>query len=339
MQNSITIADMTVKPGDKKTLRLPVAPLYTHSQMTLPVHVIHGRKAGPRLFVSAAIHGDELIGIEIIRRLMKLKKLQRLRGTLIAVPVVNVYGFVQQSRYLPDRRDLNRFFPGSEKGSLTSQLAGLFMQEIVQGSTHGIDLHAGSNHRTNLPQVRAHLDDPETRRLALAFKTPVVLNARLREGSLRQAVADKGIPMLLYEAGEALRFDELSIKAGIRGIVAVMDAIGMLLPGRRQQSGIQPLVAETTAWVRAPASGIFRTGVRLGARISKNSKLGQIADPFGDSETDVRAPHTGMVIGCLNLPLVHQGDALFHIAQFKESKGIEPTLEEFKEELNGSLSD
>jgi predicted deacylase len=338
MQKTIKIAGVGVSPGDRKTVKIPIAPLYTHSEMTLPVHVICGRKAGPRLFVSAAIHGDELIGVEIIRRLMQLKKLARLRGTLIAVPVVNVYGFIQQSRYLPDRRDLNRFFPGSEKGSLTSQLADIFMEEIVCGSTHGIDLHAGSNHRTNLPQVRACLDDPETRRLAMAFKAPVVMDARLRDGSLRQAVADMGIPMLLYEAGEALRFDELAIRAGIRGIVGVMEAIGMLPPGRKKTSGIEPLVAESTAWVRAPASGIFRTKVQLGARIIKKSKLGQIADPFGDPDTDVLATTTGMVIGCLNLPLVHQGDALFHIAQFKEAAAIEPTLEEFREELNGSES-
>ena len=143
-----------------------------------------------------------------------------------------------------------------------------------------------------------------------------------------------GIPLLLYEAGEALRFDELSIRAGIRGIMGVMEAIGMLSAGRRKKPGIEPLVAESTSWVRAPASGIFRTGVRLGARVRAQGKLGQIADPFGDLETDVVAPNTGMVIGCLNLPLVHQGDALFHIARFKETKAIEPTLEEFKEELN-----
>ena len=334
MQRPIKIAGTTVKAGEKKTIKIPVAPLYTHSGMTLPVHVIHGKRNGARLFVSAAIHGDELIGIEVIRRLMRLKKLYRLRGTLIAVPVVNVYGFIQQSRYLPDRRDLNRFFPGSEKGSLTSQLADLFMEEIVQGSTHGIDLHAGSNHRTNLPQIRADLSNSETHRLAMAFKTPVVLNARLRDGSLRQAVADMGIPMLLYEAGESLRFDELAIKAGVRGVIGVMEAIGMLSPGRKHKPGIEPLVAESTSWVRAPASGIFRTAVRLGAHIKKNAKLGQIADPFGDLETNVVAPNNGMVIGCLNLPLVHQGDALFHIARFKEPEAIEPTLEEFKEELN-----
>jgi predicted deacylase len=335
MQKAIKIAGETVKPGEKKTIKIPVAPLYTHSDMTMPVHVVHGRKEGPRLFISAAIHGDELTGIEIVRRLVKMKKLQRLRGTLLAVPVVNVYGFIQQSRYLPDRRDLNRFFPGSEKGSLTSQLADLFMEEVVQGSTHGIDLHTGSNHRHNLPQIRAQLEDNETHRLAMAFKAPIVLNAAAKEGSLRKSVVDMGVPILIYEAGEALRFDELSIKVGIRGIFGVMEEIGMM-PQKRNKSAFEPLVAEKTIWMRAPASGIFQARAQLGKRVVKNAKLGHIADPFGDIETDVMATTNGMVIGCLNLPLVHQGDALFHIAQFKKNEAIEPMLHEFKEEINKS---
>ena len=337
MQKTIKIAGTTINPGGKKTIRIPVAPLYTHSELTMPVHVLHGRKTGPRLFVSAAIHGDELNGVEIIRRLVKMKRLQRLRGTLVAVPVVNVYGFIKQSRYLPDRRDLNRFFPGSEKGSLTSQLADLVVEEIVQTSAYGIDLHAGSNHRINLPQIRANLGDPETRELAMAFKAPVVIDAPAKDGSLRQVAADMKIPLLLYEAGESLRFDELSIKAGIRGILWVMENIGML-SRRGTGSGLEPLVAETTTWVRAPASGIFQNRVRLGKRVGKNTILGKIADPFGSEETEVRATCNGMVIGSLNLPLVHQGDALFHIAQFKRSAAIEPTLEEFQEELNGGLT-
>ena len=193
MQPAITIAGTRVKPGQQTTISVPVARLYTHTEMAMPVHVTHGRREGPRLFVSGAIHGDEIIGTEIIRRLMKLKRLRSIRGTLLAVPVVNVYGFLQHSRYSPDRRDLNRFFPGSEKGSLTSQLAGTVMEEVIQGCTHGIDLHAGSNHRANLPQIRAAIDDPETLRLARAFKVPVIINARLREGSLRHAAAELGM--------------------------------------------------------------------------------------------------------------------------------------------------
>ena len=332
MQSAIQVAGTRVKPGEKATIPIPVAQLYTHTEMRMPVHVVHGRHEGPRLFICAAIHGDEIIGTEIIRRLMMLKKIKKLRGTLLAVPVVNVYGFLKQSRYSPDRRDLNRFFPGSEKGSLTSQLADIFIDEIVKNSTHGIDLHAGSNHRTNLPQIRANLDDAATKSLAEAFSVPVIINSTIRDGSLRQAAADEDIPFLLYEAGEALRFDEGAIRAGIRGILSVMESIGMLKPGRSRKSVIEPLIADTTTWIRAPSSGILHMDVPLGGRVGKNKKIGEIADPFSIHETAaIESPISGMVIGKLNLPLVHQGDAVIHIAHIDRLAGIDPVIADFKE--------
>ena len=336
MRAPISIAGSKIKPGQQTTIHMPVARLYTHTEMTMPIHVIHGRREGPRLFVSAAIHGDEINGTEIIRRLMKLKKIKKLKGTLIAVPVVNVYGFLKQSRYSPDNRDLNRFFPGSEKGSLTSQLANMFMDEIVSHSTCGIDLHAGSNHRTNFPQIRANIEDPDTLRLAEAFGVPVIIHAKIRDGSLRQAVSEKSIPFLLYEAGEALRFDEIAIRAGIRGILSVMETIGMLRRSpTRKKRVIEPLIADATTWVRAPASGILYMNVPLGARVGKNKKLGVIADPFGAREAVMESPVSGMVIGRLNLPLVHQGDAVIHIAQIDHLAGIEPAIADFREDVIG----
>lgn len=335
MRSPLSIAGESVNPGQKTTVRVPLPRLYTHTSMTMPVHIIHGKKEGPRLFVSAAIHGDEIIGTEIIRRLMQLKKIQSLKGTLLAIPVANVYGFLQQSRYSPDRRDLNRFFPGSDKGSLTSQVADTFMTEIVKKSTHGIDLHAGSNHRTNLPQIRANVDDPETSAMAEAFSVPVIISSKVRDGSLRQAVMEQGIPFLLYEAGEALRFDEGPIRAGIRGILSVMASIGMLQPGRERKSAVKPLVAETTTWLRAPSSGILKMDLPLGSKVGKNRKLGEIADPFGiHGSAAIEAPVSGMVIGKLNLPLVHQGDAVIHIAQIEKLSGIDPVIADFKEEVD-----
>jgi predicted deacylase len=336
MRAPLSLAGSKIKPGQQAMVHVPVARLYTHTEMTMPVHVIHGRMDGPRLFVSAAIHGDEINGTEIIRRLMKLKRIKTLKGTLMAVPVVNVYGFLQQSRYSPDRRDLNRFFPGSEKGSLTSQLADIFMAEIVANSTHGIDLHAGSNHRTNLPQIRANVEDPNALRMAQAFRVPVIINANMRDGSLRQAVTEKNIPFLLYEAGEALRFDDVAIRAGIRGILAVMEAIGMLRQSRtRKKKGIEPLIADATTWVRAPASGILHMNVPLGARVASKNKIGVIADPFGNQEETIESPASGMVIGRLNLPLVHQGDAVIHIAKIERLAGIEPVIADFTEDVTG----
>ena len=332
MQPAMTMAGSKIKPGQQTTIRVPVARLYTHNELAMPVHVVHGRREGPRLFICGAIHGDEIIGTEIIRRLIKLKRLKAIKGTLLAVPVVNIYGFLQQSRYSPDRRDLNRFFPGSERGSLTSRLADTLMKEVITGSTHGIDLHAGSNHRANLPQIRADIDNQETLRLSRAFKVPVIINTKTRDGSLRHAAAAAGITALLYEAGEVLRFDEMAIRAGVRGVMSVIEALGMLKK-RSVTSEFDSLIADTTSWVRAPVSGLLRMMVPLGGRVAKNSKIGEIADPFGGEEMDMRSPVSGMVIGRLNLPLVHQGDAVIHIAHLDRLKGIEPVIEEFREEI------
>jgi predicted deacylase len=331
----VVIAGKGVKPGQRTTINVPVARLYTNAEMNMPAHVLRGKKEGPTLFVCAGIHGDEILGVEVVRRLLKLKKLKHLRGTLIAVPVVNVYGFLDLSRYSPDRRDLNRFFPGSEKGSLTSQLANIFMNEVVANCTHGIDLHTASNHRVNLPHIRADLEDAENERLSVAFGAPVVLNASHQEGSLRSAVEDKEIPMLLYEAGEALRFDEVGIRVGVRGILAVMQAIGMLPPGRHHtRSRIEPVIARSSVWARAPMSGIFHSKVALGSKVTRGSNLGIIADPFGENEVDIPSPESGVVVGRLNLPLVHRGDALFHIACVPKLTQIAETLEAFQEEFD-----
>jgi len=198
-------------------------------------------------------------------------------------------------------------------------------------------LHAGSHHRINLPHIRACLDSPETEKLAFAFGAPVILNANLRDGSLRQAVEEKGIPMLLYEAGEALRFDEFAVRAGVRGILAVMRSIGMLTSRSVGTSRIQPVVAKSTSWVRASGSGILRTQIPLGGKIAVNQKIGEIADPFDEHETAVISPVAGIVIGRLNLPLVHKGDALFHVAGFDDSAAISESLDEFKEEISESI--
>lgn len=333
MQTAITISDITVKPGTRANIQIPVPRLYTHTKMTMPIHVIHGRKPGPKLFVSSTVHGDEIIGIEIIRRLIGLKKLEKLKGTLIVVPVVNVYAFIQNSRYSPDRRDLNRFFPGSDSGSLTSRLANIFIKEIVQLCDFGIDLHAGSNHRANLPQIRVNFEDEQAMNLARAFQVPAVINASNREGSLRQSALEMNVHTVLYEAGEALRFDEMAIKAGIRGILSVMSTIDMMPKTAEKKKAIETLYVEDSYWVRAPDSGILHMEKSLGSRINKNTRIGMIADPFGGKEIEVVSSVSGMVIGRLNLPLVHRGDAIIHIASVEKLKMITPVISDFREEL------
>jgi len=317
MREPFSIGDRNVAPGERALVELPLPRLYTHTPMTMPVHVIHGRREGPRLFVSAAIHGDELNGVEIIRRLLASKRLGNLRGTLVAVPIVNAYGVLNHSRYLPDRRDLNRSFPGSETGSMAARLADVFMTEIVARCTHGIDLHTGAIHRTNLPQIRADLDDAETNRLAHAFGVPVLLDSSLRDGSLREAAAEHGVPMLLYEAGEALRLDELSVRAGLRGVINVMRAIGMLTASKKPQKLPEPFIARSSLWLRAPESGLFRNLVPLGAKVKKGDLLGMVNDPFTGEENPVLSRVSGIVIGRTHLPLVHEGEALFHVARFQ----------------------
>ena len=333
MQAPISIAGTMIDPGSRTTINIPIANLYTHTKMTIPIKVLHGRKKGPRLFICGTIHGDEINGLEIIRRLIKLKKVKDLKGTLIAVPVVNVYAFVHNSRYSPDRRDLNRFFPGSQNGSLTSQLANSFMEEVVKGSDYGIDLHAGSNHRSNLPQIRVDFDNQISLEMANAFNVPVVINAAVRQGSLRQAAADEGVPTILYESGEALRFDEVGIRAGVRGILSVMSSIGMIKTANVRKKRLETLLSDSTSWVRAPASGILHMEKPLGSRVTKNSRIGLIADPFGGEEIEIRSPVSGMVIGRLNLPLVHQGDAVIHIAHIDRLKSIEPVIDDFNDNI------
>lgn len=283
--------------------------------------------------MSAAIHGDEIGGVEIIRRLLRLKALRRLVGTLIAVPVVNVYGFVAHSRYLPDRRDLNRAFPGSPTGSLTSRLADVFMREIVSNATHGIDLHTGALHRTNLPQVRVSLAHAEAERLSRAFGAPVVLDANLRDGSLRQAVLEQDLPMLVYEGGEALRFDEISIRAGLRGVVSVMRELEMLPRTQGRRRPPDPFVARSSVWVRAPESGVLRTIVRLGDHVEKGQELAMVSDPLGDESVPLDSPVGGLVIGRTQLPLVNAGDAVFHVASFEEPERVAERVGSFQEAL------
>ena len=322
------IGGKVIAPGTRQTIDLPLPPLYTHTSVTLPVHVIHGRQTGPILCVLAALHGDEINGVEIIRRLLASKALSRIHGTLLAVPVVNVYGFVQQSRYLPDRRDLNRSFPGSERGSMASRLAHTLMTEVIDKCTHGIDYHTAAGGRTNLPQLRVDLDAHEDAlELAQAFAPPIIMDMGTRNGTLREA---SKIPMLLYEAGEALRFDDVSIRAGLRGTLRVMRYLNML-PASKKKSTVshEPFIANDSEWMRAPQSGIIRSSVPLGAAIQKGQLLGVIADPLGGSEESVVSRRNGVLIGMTKMPLVHEGEALFHVACTSEVKRAAQAVNEF----------
>ncbi|RKF14029.1 succinylglutamate desuccinylase [Roseovarius spongiae] len=314
-RDAFEIGGARVAPGARETVDIPVSTLSDHTPVSLSAHVIHGRRAGPAMFVSAAVHGDEVIGVEIVRRLLKARALRGMAGTLIAVPIVNTYGFLNNARYLPDRRDLNRCFPGGETGSMASRLAHIFMTEVVLRSDVGIDLHSAAIHRTNLPQIRLTPGNARLAELGRAFGAPVMLSSKLREGSLRMAAEESGIDVLLYEAGEGLRFDELAARAGVAGILRVMQALGMLSGRGVPRSRASSVPCGESRWYRAPAGGLFRGYVGTGATVSPGTVLGAVSDPFGEVETEIAAGEAGIVIGRSNMPVVYEGEALFHIAE------------------------
>jgi uncharacterized protein len=311
------IGDQEIEPGNRKTIELQVSYLANNTPMKLPVHVYHGKREGPVFFISGVVHGDEIQGVEIIRRLLAALKHVELAGTLLAVPIVNSFGFLNHSRYMPDRRDLNRSFPGSDHGSLASLLADLFFREIVMRSQFGIDLHTAALHRTNLPQVRIAPDDAELLTMADAFAPPVVITSKLRDGSLRLCAHEAGIRVLLYEGGEALRFEEPAIDAALKGSLRVMKWLKMIPEAPPISSHASVVHSSSTTWLRAPDGGILHSVRRAGDKVGRLEPIGVISDPLGEETVSVVSEDDGIIIGRTNLPIVNRGDALFHIAKIK----------------------
>lgn len=326
------IGEETVAPGERRLINLPMSALANRTPMALPVWVIHGKRDGPTLFVSAALHGDELTGVAICRRLLASRALDITGGTLLMVPIVNTFGFISHSRYLPDRRDLNRSFPGSARGSLAAQLAHLFLNEVVGRSDVGIDLHSAAIHRANLPQIRVDSQLPEALSLAQAFAAPIIVHSGHREYSLRMAAQDRGVPVIVYEGGEGLRLDELSVSVGMRGVLRVMASLGMI-PKRRWRRGPASVLSTSSRWVRAEESGLYRPFKDIGAHVAAGERIGVVADPYGETETFLRAPMDGIIIGRAHIPAVNQGDALFHVAAVANASRLGERYETLGREL------
>jgi len=311
-RDALLIGGVAIAAGTRKQVALPISRLASGTEVALPVIVLHGRLPGPTVWMNAAIHGDELNGVEIIRRVLEKLDAKTVRGTVLAVPIVNVHGFVSGDRYLPDRRDLNRSFPGAARGSLARRIAHLLMTEVVSRCSFGIDLHTGSDGRTNLSQLRADLEDPETARLATAFGCPLMLHANPRDNTLRYAATVAGAHVLLFEGGEALRFDRAAIEAGTSGILRVFAALDL----------IDPIVPAATTrfrgggskWVRARRSGLAQLDCEVGDQVERGQLLGFINDSFGKRLGTLKSPHDGMVIGLKLEPLVNRGDAIIHVA-------------------------
>lgn len=321
MSEPFEIAGHLVPRGETAIVDVPISALANRLPMSLPVKVMNGREAGPTLFVSAAVHGDEIIGVEIIRRLARRPSLAQLHGTLMLVPVVNGYGFLNRSRYLPDRRDLNRSFPGSDHGSLADRLAQTFLQEVVARADFGIDMHSAAIHRSNLPQIRIAPGDSQLLQLAEVFGAPAIVYSKLRGGSLRDSARELGVPMLLFEAGEGLRFDETAVRAGVAGVLRVMHHIGMIADTPATDLDARSVLSKSSYWLRAPEGGLLRLFKGLGDMVEKGERIGMVSDLFGEREFDVRAEDGGLMIGRTELPVVNEGDAVAHIAKLSSGDG------------------
>ena len=311
-----TLDEVVARPlfGTAEQFYLPLPSLPSGSGVSLPVMVVTGARPGPTVWISAAIHGDEIIGTEIIRQLLGRLDPAAMAGMLLAVPVVDVYGFNRESRYLPERRDLNRSFPGTPTGSLAARLAHVFSTEIVSRCSAGIDLHTGSGGRSNVAQVRGDLTDPAFMELAGIFDARVTVGSDTIVGSLRKHCVDAGILYLIYEAGEAERFDQHGVAVGLDGCLRVLGHLGLVEHPATSDRNDEHFVGTDAGWVRADHSGVFVPTIELGNVVVAGQELGDVGDTFGGSRRRVRAPVAGMVIGLAVHPLVEAGDALVHLA-------------------------
>lgn len=311
MPDKITINSYEIGPGEQQKIQLNIARLPTYTNIDLPVHVYRAREDGPVLLLTGGLHGDELNGIEIIRRMIYKDMLMPKKGSVIAIPLVNVYGFIQNVRGLPDGKDINRSFPGIKGGSLARLLAYTLMNEIIPKIDYGIDFHTGGAARSNYPQVRCTLDIDKNKELAEAFAPPCVINSSLIEKSFRKAAHKKGKHILVYETGESTRFDNNGIQEGINGTLRLMKHLGMKNEAPKADHDTD--FFKKTTWVRAKHAGLFQPAIQLGDQVTKKQLLGHITDPYGNERFKCRCPHKGRVIGLNYAPVVHKGDALLHL--------------------------
>ncbi len=322
----LEILGQTVAPGDRKQLNWQVETAMSALSVPTPVLVARGKEAGPTLCLLAAIHGDELNGVEMVRRVLFDTDPESLSGTIIGIPIVNAFGFIRGSRYLPDRRDLNRFFPGTEHGSLASRFASALFNKVVSQCDVVVDIHTGSFHRTNLPQLRADLTIDPVSKLSKRFGAIAVLHSEGPSGSLRRAATDIGIPAVTLEAGEPSRFEERAVAAGVKSIQSLLYQLGMV--DRLRLFG-DPLPAYyDSSWVRAEVGGILFSKVELGEEVSEGELLGTITDPIENRQSEMVAPFDGRVIGMAVNQVVMPGFAAFHIGRAtSEEQAIDSAME------------
>lgn len=307
----IKIAGQEIRPGEFKEIDIDIAKLPSHTVIDTPIYISRGWEDGPVLALTAGMHGDEINGMEIVRRFLDSGLHQPKRGVTVCMPIVNVYGFLNYSREVPDGKDINRSFPGNKNGSLASRVAYHVMRQVIPFIDVGVDFHTGGAMRTNYPQVRTVLSDPKNVELAQAFNAPFTIDAPFRPHSLRKEAARKGKHIIVYEGGESLRFDQDAIEEGIAGTLRLMKHLNMIdwAPDPKEENK----VIWSTSWIRSRNAGLFQSNVRCGQLIHKGEWIGTITDPFGEFKEQIKAPENGYVIGLNNIPVINTGDALMHI--------------------------
>jgi len=310
----IVIGGETVSPGVEKLLSISIDRLPTGTLIDIPVYVYNSKKPGPTILVQAGLHGDEINGIEIVRRMLAEKRFKVKKGAVIAVPILNIFGFIHFSRDVPDGKDVNRSFPGTKTGSMASRIAYHYVTQIMHQIDYGIDLHTGGGQRHNFPQIRYTVEDSMSLKLAEVFNAPISFPSKLIKGSFRNAAFRMNKPTIVFEAGESMRFDDYSIMEGMQGILNVLKHFGMVsnsTPNYVERNKTIQLTSRR--WLRAPTAGMFIPEITNGSEITKGQQLGIITDTFAKRTKQIKAPFDGYVFCVNHQAVINQGEALFHV--------------------------
>ncbi|WP_372751415.1 succinylglutamate desuccinylase/aspartoacylase family protein [Labilibaculum sp.] len=310
--HKLIILGNEIKKGERAFLELEVAKLHTRNTIKVPVIVERGKKDGPTLLLMGGVHGDEVNGIAIVRNIIRKKYNKPFRGTIICIPVFNVFGFLNLRREFPDGRDLNRMFPGFSNGSLASQFAHRFTQEIAPIVDYVIDFHSGGADRSNYPQIRCVTSEKKSLELAKIFNAPYILNSEYISKSVRDTIRKLGKTILLFEGGKSNDLNQDVIDSGVTGALNVMKHLGF--HEGEPEINAPSIVVPESKWLRAPSSGMFQLRVENGSRVTKKQILGEITDPYGSYEKKVVAPFDCYVFCVNTAPIVNKGDALFHVS-------------------------
>ncbi|WP_353077847.1 succinylglutamate desuccinylase/aspartoacylase family protein [Flavobacterium sp.] len=314
MHKEITIFNETILPGKSKTINMQIGKLHTMTDLHIPIIVERSKKEGPVVLFTAGLHGDEINGTEIVRELIVKKINKPKRGTIICIPVINIFGFVNQTREFPDGRDLNRIFPGSKTGSLASQFAYYILKEIIPHIDYAIDFHAGGAQRFNAPQIRIVPNNAELKTLSDVFGAPFTLYSNNISGSFRSSCDKMNVKMLLFEGGKSVDINNGVTKEAVEGTKRFLLHFGMLKNKHEISKPHQTIYIETSDWIRANFSGMFHGLKQIGSFVTKGELLAKISDPFGKVSHKLKAPHDGYLINVNDAPIVYQGDAVFHIS-------------------------